>query len=55
MNLEFVKTKTSSFHAPVLLRQYVIQSMDAEEMEGYLKAFSPEVAASKLLLIWLKE
>jgi peroxiredoxin len=45
MDLEFVKTKTSSFHAPVLLRG-MSYSMDADEIEGYLKSFTPEVAAS---------
>jgi peroxiredoxin len=45
MDLEFVKTKTSSFHAPVLLRG-MSYSMDAEEIEGYLNSFTPEVAAS---------
>jgi len=46
LNLEFVKTKTSSFHAPVLLRS-MAHRMDADEIDGYLKAFTPEVAASK--------
>lgn len=45
MDLEFVKTKTSSFHAPVLLRG-MSYSMEAEEIEGYLNTFTPEVAAS---------
>jgi len=47
INLEFVRTNTSSFHAPVLLRS-MAYSMDADEIDGYLKAFTPEVAASKI-------
>jgi len=47
LNLDFVKTKTSSFHAPVLLNPMV--NMDnIDEMEGYLKAYSTEVLASKV-------
>lgn len=46
INLEFVKTKTASFHAPVMLRSMAYE-MEADEIEGYLKALAPEVAASK--------
>lgn len=46
LSLDFVKTKTSSFHAPVLLRG-MVYDMEAEEIESYLNAFSPEVRASK--------
>ena len=47
INLEFVKTNTTSFHAPVLLNPMVTLD-NLEEMEGYLKGFSTEVAASKV-------
>jgi peroxiredoxin len=47
INLEFVKANTASFHAPMLLRS-MSYSMDAEEIEGYLNSFTPEVAASKV-------
>ncbi|MBM3420475.1 MAG: AhpC/TSA family protein [Bacteroidetes bacterium] len=47
LNLDFVKTNTTSFHAPVLLdRMVTLENLD--EMEGYLKAFSPDVAATKV-------
>lgn len=47
LNLEFVKTNTTSFHAPVLLNPMVtLENLD--EMEGYLNAFSPDVTATKV-------
>ena len=46
INMEFLTTQTSSFHAPVVLRG-MAYDMSAEEIEGYLAAFTPEVAASK--------
>jgi peroxiredoxin len=49
MNLNFVKTNVTSFHAPVLLNS-MVNLENLEEMEGYLKAFSPEVAASKVAM-----
>jgi peroxiredoxin len=47
LNLDFVKTNTTSFHAPVLLNPMItLENLD--EMEGYLKAFSVDVASSKV-------
>lgn len=47
INMEFIKTNTTSFHAPVLLNP-MVNLDNLEEMEGYLKGFSTEVAASKV-------
>ncbi len=46
LNLEFITTRTASFHSPVLLSPMV--SLDnIEEIEGYYNAFTADVKASK--------